>query len=519
MRWLWLAAIAMVACAVAVASAAGSDRDSGSVGAHVTVLPRLTPGRDAVTVQVSGRTVGRPIQRGFVGLSLEYSTIEAYAGTDPSAIDPVVVQLIRNLSPGAPPVLRIGGDSTDWAWWPVPHRARPAGIRIVLGPRFGAVLGGLSRALGARLILGINLEADSRRIATYEATQLIRRVGPRSVLALELGNEPELYGSWPWFVAPDGRRVLGRAVGYGMAAYVQDFRRIVRGLPPVGLAGPTLGGPLWIRRLGEFVDGVPGLTLVTVHTYPLQHCFTPLVSPTYPTIGHLLSLTASEGLAARLAPAVRIAHAHGLPLRVDEINSVSCGGAPGISNSFASALWALDTMFAMAGHGVDGVNIHTFEDATYRLFRMELRDGRWRGIVAPEYYGLLLFAQAAPAGARLLEVSGGGGHVRVWATRARGGTVHVVLMNDGTRPQLIAVRGLARATPAAYEALRAPGLGATHGVSLGGVGFGPSTETGILPAPRRMLARPENGVYVLRIPGASAAMLSMPPGRPSRGAA
>src|SRR5205807_8152509 len=66
-------------------------------------------------------------------------------------------------------------------------------------------------------------------------------------------------------------------------------------------------------------------------------------------------------------------HGAGLPLRVDEINSVACGGAAGVSNTFASALWALDTMFALVRTGVDGVNVHTFQGATYRLFRMRFR--------------------------------------------------------------------------------------------------------------------------------------------------
>jgi hypothetical protein len=64
--------------------------------------------------------------------------------------------------------------------------------------------------------------------------------------------------------------------------------------------------------------------------------------------------------------------------------------------------------------------------------------------------------------------------------------------------------------PAAYEALRAPALSATAGVSLGGVGFGRLTETGILPAPRPVLARPVDGRYVLRLPAGSAVMLTIP---------
>jgi hypothetical protein len=504
-------AVALIACAVAVASAAGFDPDSDFAGTRSTILPRVTPGRGATLVDVGGATVGRPIAPGFVGLSLEYSAIEPYAGANPSAIDPVVVQLIRNLAPGQSPVLRIGGDSTDWAWWRAPHMRKPAGIRIELGARFGSVLAALSRALHARLILGINLEVDSPRIAAIEAARLIHSVGLGSVQALELGNEPELYGRWPWFVRHH-RRVMARAAGYDIRAYGADFRRIARVLPGVALAGPALGGPLWIHRVGEFISQAPRLALVTVHAYPLQHCYTPLGSATYPTILHLLADAASRSLAQRFVPTVRLVRAHGLSVRVDEINSVSCGGAPGISNTFASALWALDTLFALARAGVDGVNVHTFRDSTYRLFGTQHSGGRWRANVAPEYYGLLLFARAAPAGSRLLRVTGGSPGIRVWATRGRDGVVRVVLINDTSHTRVVVVGGHRASAKAAYQALRGPGLRATGGISLGGVGFGPNTETGILPPPRPVFVRPTGGRYVLRLPGPTAEMLTIPAG-------
>ncbi|MBV8431033.1 MAG: hypothetical protein JO244_07725 [Solirubrobacterales bacterium] len=507
--WLLAALVVLIAGSVVVATADGFEFDSDYRRAGVTVLRSLAPTRGATLIDVSSGPLGRPVQPGFVGMSLEYSTLEPYAGRNPGAIDPVLVRLIRNLAPGARPVLRIGGDSTDWSWWPVPHLRQPPGVRIVIGPRFGAVLGGLARATGARLILGIDLEADSRRIAGVEAARLITSVGRDSVQALELGNEPELYGTWPWRITSAGVRVIGRAPGYGVPAYVRDYRSISAALPPVGLAGPALGGPLWIQHVGQFIDAEAHLSLVTVHTYPLQRCDNPLIAPTYPSLARLLAPAASSGLAERLASTVATAHAEGLPIRVDELNSVSCGGARGISDTFASALWALDTMFSLARVGADGVNIHTFQKARYGLFSTHFQHGRWWARVAPEYYGLLLFAQAAPPGSRLLRLGGGGGPVRAWATRARNGTLRIVLVNAGTAPRDVVVRAPGPARFARYEALRAPGIRATGGISLGGASFGPGTQTGNLGSPRKILVRPRHGDYVLRLPAASAVMLTL----------
>jgi hypothetical protein len=125
---------------------------------------------------------------------------------------------------------------------------------------------------------------------------------------------------------------------------------------------------------------------------------------------------------------------------VDEMNSISCGGEPGVSDTFASPLWSLDALFAMASVGVDGVNIHSRPNTINELFTFKQVNGVWQGSVRPDYYGLLMFAQAAPAGSRLLKLSGTTrGALRAWATLAPDRHVRVVLINTNTaRAQLVA---------------------------------------------------------------------------------
>ena len=79
----------------------------------------------------------RPLAGGFMGLSLEYRSIEEYGGRDPRAINPLLVRLIEELSPGERPDLRIGGDSTDRAWWPAPGVHKPLGAYIRLTANWG----------------------------------------------------------------------------------------------------------------------------------------------------------------------------------------------------------------------------------------------------------------------------------------------------------------------------------------------------------------------------------------------
>ena len=79
--------------------------------------------RSAVLGSGTPGPVGRQTTSGFLGLSIEFQAVRSY--TAPTRrINPVFVQLIRNLTPDQAPVLRIGGDSTDASWVPAPGTRR-----------------------------------------------------------------------------------------------------------------------------------------------------------------------------------------------------------------------------------------------------------------------------------------------------------------------------------------------------------------------------------------------------------
>jgi glycosyl hydrolase family 79 len=465
---------------------------------------------DAAKLTVESIPYGRPVQAGFLGLSLEYSSVEQYAGTNPAALNPVFERLVANLNPGQAPVLRIGGDTTDWTWWPVHGVTKPAGVTYSLTDRWVQVTRALTEALGARLILGVNLEANSTEIAGTEARKLVDGLGRESVQALELGNEPALYGSFPWYRTASGRKVPGRPRGYDAPAYIRDFDRFSAALPSVPLAGPALGASKWMRNLGPFLSSQPRLGVVTMHRYPLQLCYTSTKSPMHPSLPHLMATAATTGLADSFARDVAAAHAHRLPLRVDEINSVSCGAVRAISDTFASGLWAVDAMFELARVGVDGVNLHTFPGAGYELFRIAHRGGRWTAAVSPEYYGLILFARAAPPGSRLLRVSGqASSQIKTWATRASNGTIHVIAINKGNADRDLAIRLPASRHTATLQRLLGPSLTASSGVTFAGQSFGEVTDTGDLSGARDVESvKATGGRYVVHLPAASAALLT-----------
>ena len=490
-----LALVALVAAITAVAVSVSS----GSRG-----VPD-----DAATMTVDSSPYGRPIPASFLGVSLEYSSIEKYAGTDPAAIDPVFTRLISNLNPGQAPVLRIGGDTTDWTWWPIPGMAKPPGITYSLGDQWVPVTRALTRALGARLILGINLEADSPQIAGTEARRLVDGLGRGSVRALELGNEPALYGSFPWYRTADGRKVPGRPRGYDVPAYIRDLHRFSAALPSVPLAGPALGASKWMHQLGSFLSSQPRLGVVTMHRYPLQLCYTSTKSLMHPSLPHLMAQRGDDRPGRQLH-ARRRRRPRRITCRCASTRSTASPAAPTwrSSDTFASSLWAVDAMFELARVGVDGVNLHTFPGAGYELFRVARRrrplDG---GGVARVLRADAVRASGAAGIEVVRRVSAKPAEtVKTWATRAADGTIRVIAINKGSTERDLALRLPGKPRAATLQRLEGPSLAASRSVTLGGQSFGAVTATGELSGdPDSEAVKTTDGRYVVHLPAAQRA--------------
>ena len=478
------------------------------------VPPPANPNPARVRVRVSETRVSQPIPSGFLGFSFEFQAVRDYTGSDPRAINPVLVQLIRDVAPGQTPVLRIGGDSTDQTWWPTPEATPSPGIIYTLTKSWLATTRALALATGAKLILGVNLKVDSPVEAAAEARAYRAGIGLRHIEALEIGNEPELYKVFPYY-EEGGVPFYARPPTYDFATYAQDVAQIAKRVPGVALAGPATGSPQWLARVPRLFAVEPRLKVVTYHRYPLLACFSQPGDPRYPSIPNLLTSDSARDLLNGAGKTIAYAHSHGATVRIDELNSVACQGTPGVSDTFASALWMLDALFALARTGLDGVNIHTLPNAAYEPFVFRRIRGRWLATVRPEYYSLLMFAQAAPPGARLLDVDQTAStDVRSRATITRDGEVHVVLINDSLASGHVAlVRPPARAREAVLERLGSPSAAATDDVTLGGQTFGNETGTGTLKGKRGTVRVPPDrrGRYLVRLPPSGAAMLTFVP--------
>jgi hypothetical protein len=168
----------------------------------------------------------------------------------------------------------------------------------------------------------------------------------------------------------------------------------------------------------------------------------------------------------------------------------------------------LDTMFNFAGVGIDGVNLHTLPNAAYELFTFSHSHGQWSAFVHPEYYGMLMFAQAFPPGARPLPVSAPNSPLKIYATVTPDAHIRVELINKDTSNDYLVQVQVPNASNANLEYLQAPAVNSSSGVTLGGQSFGTRTTTGTLPPPHTLPTAAVNGSYVVNMAPASAALLT-----------
>jgi hypothetical protein len=476
------------------------------------------------SVSVTSAPSAGPIDGGFLGLALEFNTIPRWLGHGSGPVNPVLVQLIRNLNPTGRPVIRIGGQSTDRSWWPVPGQPKPLGVTFELTHRWARSVRMFAQALNARLMLGVNLEANRPLLDRVEADHFIADIGRQYIGAIEVGNEPDLYDQIPWYhllggkVLPwyddnVGQSIYARPSGYSAGAFLGDFTRALHAMPDLPIAGPETGQIPWMSTFASLLSPHSQLRMLTSHAYGVNNCVTTPSSPQFPSVPNLMSTSASRGLFGGLEGFVNLVHGDGGTYRIDEMGSDTCNGTPGVSNTMASALWVLDSLFALTQDRINGVNLHSYPNSDNGLFDFERTRGRWSASVHPIYYGALMFAEAAPPGSTLLQLSdSSGGDLRAWATSGPGAVVRVLLINDSLSGSAVT----AIHAPAGFGGkvapvvrLQASGAYATGGVSIGGRTFGARTTSGLLRLPVPDTATPSGGAYTVTVPAASAALLTL----------
>jgi hypothetical protein len=384
-----------------------------------------------------------------------------------------------------------------------------------LSPQWLSDLAALVRRDSVRVDLQLNLAIHSPVMAVAFARAARAALPAWAFTGLAIGNEPDLYRTQAWLGQeriPSTLATTRRTwpVGYKPAEYMNDYlayaRALRRAIPGVPLTAPDITYPsvTWVQQLLGL--GALSPQAIAIHRYATATCRRNGVHP--PTVLSFLSDRYTGGLASTLFGDIALAHAHRLPLRVTEMNSIVCGRKQ-IAESFATALWAPDALFEMLRAGVNGISWHIRPSLANAPFQLTSS-----GIVPlPELYGLAVFKQMLGPRPQLEHVQITGAPttsdptLKVWVVRSATG-LRLLALNKGPTPTTIRFHDPSGRATGDLARLTAPTVQSSTGVTFAGQTIG---SDGRWHGQRAERAVPDNhGVYEFQVPAYTGAVLTLP---------
>ncbi len=457
------------------------------------------PKPTTVTVSADRTHPGAAVPQGFLGLSFEMSALAQMARYSDRGN---LVAMLRSLGPG---VLRFGGVSADTRIaWTDTRTPRPSWATNVVDVDDFHELAALASASGWHIVLTVGIVHFEPTAAAREVAAAKAALG-EWLSAIEIGNEPNAYAqhamrSEPWELSQYVNEV---------AAYRSAIEAAAPGIP---LYGPDVSGSSAFESWGPGEAVAEQPAILTGHHYPLGCEQQPR-----PSITRLLSAPIRLKEVGSLRRYTTISQAGGLPFRLDETNSVSCGGVADISNTFASALWAAGFLPQVMASGAIGVNLHG-NPTNCRGYSpvcapgpLELSTGELQA--QPEWYALLLARELI--GARPLptamKVRPPVANVQASGFLAADGSLRFVVVDYdplGKPDVVVRLRVGTGYSGASTLSLTGPSLHALSGVELGEREVAPdgSWSAGRLPR-----TSSNGGLVTVKLAAASAALVSVSP--------
>ena len=397
------------------------------------------------TVNVTNAVTG-VIGPAFAGLSYEKSQM-ANPFFSPENSD--AIGLFKLIGPS---LLRIGGNSVDETTWTPNGKGRTSGQ---VAPSDIDALAGFLKATGWQVLYGTNLAQSTPALAASEIAYAVQSLGSY-LYGIEIGNEVDLYAG-KYFPST-----------WGFSDYLalwQSFVAAIRAQSP----NVPLTGPVAADNISGFVAPFAkaegrSVILLSSHYYrgngqSASSTVELLVSP-------------DPDIVKQCAEMLAISQSVDVPYRIAETNSFYNGGAPNVSDSYASALWVIDHLFANAANGSQGINLHGGGDSTGYT---PIADSG--GVVVgarPEFYGVTFFTLAGPGLLQQTTINANGLNATAYAIRAQNGAYSIIVNNkDETQNLNVTLAPELLAASAQMIQLTGPALDATTGITIQGATIQP----------------------------------------------
>jgi hypothetical protein len=311
-----------------------------------------------VSLEVPAEADGPHMPADFVGLSYEVQQF-----VDPnffSAKNAGLINAFREISGHG--VLRLGGNTSEFGYWkPTPDSPEPTHpqIREVVGepkPSYYPVTAEAVRnlveflkATGWTCIYGIGMGTNTPDRAAEEAAFVAEALGG-SLQYFQIGNEADLFD-----------RHLRDPKTWSAKTYFDEWlamaRAITARVPEAKFGMPDVASHVeWLTEIAALwpsVENPPHVTTLTHHYYFGGPATNPAVN-----IPNLLMPATMAKVQATADTATAAATKVGARVRMTEGNTCYRGGKPGVSDVFASALWAADYSLLLASNNYSGINLH-----------------------------------------------------------------------------------------------------------------------------------------------------------------
>ncbi len=297
------------------------------------------PAEPVVNIEILPQTPGPTIGEDFVGLSFETRDVLADANGN-HFFSPDNTRLIATFKALGIKSLRIGGNTADRATIPMPTTADVDSLFL------------FAKKADVKVIYTLRLNQGNAEAAAKMAGYIQQHYA-KQLDCFVIGNEPNTYFTnyLTYFTQ--------------WKAYAAEITAPTN-VPEARFCGPSVspGHEKWSAQLAADLVGNAHLKFISQHDYPggdarrvtnaaagRDKILSPSMDAHYKTFAsHFIPAVISNGYACRL----------------EEANSLYDGGAEGVSDTFASALWALDYEWWWASRGIMGINFHTGDHVATR---------------------------------------------------------------------------------------------------------------------------------------------------------
>jgi hypothetical protein len=414
-----------------------------SVVTELYLTGRAYAASPAGTVTVSELTPLRAVPGRYIGFSIDPANL-CYV-VQLADTTPAFVQLFRNLGPGT---FRIGGNTGDEhaSWSSTATSPACKWNALVMTPGLVRSFFAFAQHVGYRVMWQVPLKngdpVEDADEAAYVSTM-------PDLYSIEIGNEPNYYSD----------------ASTDYQAYMNDWATIYHdyiadgGQAPVTGPAATISAAFYIK---PFLDQYGHDAIAdTGHWYVGS-------AINHPTCGTLLR----SGASASIAAGVSIASNHDLPFIMNETNTFTDFGMPGVSNAYCSALWAVDYMLKGLTGGARGMYFHGtagYPPGNSRGQPQYYTPITEDGAPAPEYYGMLCYYEMVHAGGSQVAASiANATNVDAYAVAGSDGKLRVALVNRSSTKSRLTITTARMYSHASEISLTAPALDSLSRVTLGG---------------------------------------------------